>query len=40
MKHTVAITQRLAKLQETKALKVQVDEAQHKEAVLKAHLKP
>ena len=36
---TVTITQRLTKLQEAKALKEQVDTAQHKEAVLKAYLK-
>jgi len=32
--------QRLAKLQEAKALKEQVDIAKHKEVALKAHLQP
>ena len=40
MTRTISITQRLAQLQEAKALKEQVDVAQHKEAVLKACLKP
>lgn len=34
----VALTQRLARMQEAKLLKEQVDVAQHKEAVLKGHL--
>jgi len=37
---TFAINQRLAKLQETKALKEKVDAAQHMETLLKARLKP
>ena len=36
----VALTQRLAKLQEAKQLKEQVDVVLHKEAVLKVRLKP
>jgi len=36
----VIITPRLAKLQEAKDLKEQVDGAQHKEFVMKACLKP
>ena len=35
---TVALTQRLARTQEERALKEQVDVARHKEAVLKVHL--
>ena len=34
------LTQRLAKLQEAKQLKEQVDAALHKKVVLKARLKP
>ncbi len=37
---TVALTQRLAWMQQEKALKEQVDVARHKEAVLKVHLQP
>lgn len=37
---TVALTQRLARIQQVKALKEQVDAAQHKEAVLKARTQP
>jgi len=37
--HIITITQRLAKMQEAKALKEQVDAAQHKEFILKAYLK-
>ena len=37
---TVTLTQRLAKLQEAKQLKERVDAALHKEAMLKARLKP
>ena len=40
MMGTVAITQMLAKLQEEKVLKEQVDAAQRKEAVLNARLGP
>ena len=35
---TVSLTQRLAKMQQDKSLKEQVDIAQHKEVVLKARL--
>jgi len=37
---TVALTQRLVKLQEAKALKEKVDATKNKEVVLKARLKP
>lgn len=37
---TFVFTQRLAKQQDVKQLKEQVDVAQHKEVVLKARLKP
>jgi len=37
---TIVLTQRLEKLQEAKQLKEQVDAALHKEAMLKARLKP
>lgn len=40
MAQIVILTQRLAKLQQVKALKEQVDVARQKEAVLKAHIQP
>ena len=36
----VALTQRLAWMQQAKALEEQVDMAWHKEAVLKVHIQP
>lgn len=36
----VALTQRLSRMQQEKALKEQVDSAQHKETFLKARLHP
>ena len=38
--HIVVLTRRLARMQQAKALKEQVDTAQNKEAILKAKVQP